>query len=668
VRGKLLAAFDGARKAVVSSVKGYVVTMRGRAEGAGLATTGTLLRAGPLGWLGLLALLFNVVVTAYLIFQPQAYPALRAILWEGEEITLPSPALPLSLLFISLGWAYALCGAAMAGPWVYFAVAAYVAYYGLYAGINLAGTPWFVLPLFWMLVLGAWATASSANRWRRLPLLALSLLVALLTYGSLGLGAMVPAGLGTWGRLALGGIYFALVANRWVLGGHSMKPGLAWGVSLAIFIAFYAASLWHSPGEEVLANVFLATNGLLGLVGLFWYWMGLDLFNGARDLAAWLAGTVRRLVPRRALAVIVFVLWAVWALVARLLAFTPPLHLAESLGDTNWGRALLRLPSALSMDLLSALEYDFYLTLVIATVAFILWRVKRLSPEGLVWLLGLSTAVFFALWGTFSHLFAVASEGGKIEAGLWPIIVYVGGMFWQVFKVSPDLLAGETSLAPKIRLSLFLGFLLLLGSISHLELSARYARFERELSLNPLLGVLYLGLPYLLYTLLYQQKRYTPVPSRHLLLLFALGMLSAIPALLLKRILLAPLFWFVIILGTVWRSARWDERWDGLVYVAAVALGFISFYTHPLFIPIPAFTASLAHLADVQQHYVFGVIYPWDFAWWRIALGALGAAIILGYLLAEARLAQRHRSLLLVLLGPLASLSFLAAYEFAFGV
>jgi len=240
-----------------------------------------LLRAGPLGWLGLLALLFNIIITTYLILQGQAYPTLRAVLWEGEEIALPSPALPLSLLFIALGWAYVLCGAALVGPWAYLIIAAYVAYYGLYAGINLAGTFWFVLPPLWVLALGAWAAASSASRRGRIPLLALSLLVALLTYGSLGLGAVVPAELGTWGKLALGGLYFALVANPWVLKKRPLKPNLAWGVSLAIFAAFYAASLWHFPDQEMLANVFLAANGLLGLVGLFWYWVGLDAVSPA---------------------------------------------------------------------------------------------------------------------------------------------------------------------------------------------------------------------------------------------------------------------------------------------------------------------------------------------------------------------------------------------------
>lgn len=665
MRETLARAFEGVRKAAASFVKGYAVIVWGRAEGAGVDTARTLIRAGPLSWLGLLILLVNVIVTVYLALQAQAYPTLRTALWAGEEIAVPTPALYLSLLFITSGWAYVLCGAARVSPVGYLITAAYAAFYGLYPGISLAGTFWFALPSLWMLALGTWAAgALPTSRWRRAVLLALSLLMALTTYGSLGIGAIVPAEIGMWGRLALGGVYFALVANPWVLRERPLRLGAAFATTLIIFAAFYAATLWRSPAQEVLANTFLAANGLLGLVGLFWYWVGLDLFNGAQDLAEWLVETIKTLAPREALVMTIFFLWFVWSILARFLALSPPLLLAEFLGGYGWGRALLRFPSRLPMDLLAALDYDFYITIAMALIAFFLWRAKRLSSEGLIWLFGLSLTAFFILWGYFSNFFAFAEEEG-VTAGLWPLVIYVGGMIWEIFKVSPGLL-GARGFPSKARLFPFLGSLLLLGGISHLELLAGHQQFERELSLNLLLGILYLGLPYLLYTLLYQQQRYTPVPSGHLLLLFALGMLSAIPALLLEAVFLAPTFWLAAMLGTVWRWGRWDERWDGLVYVIALALGFVTFYAHPIFIPIPAFTAPLGYLMDIQQRYILRFIYPWDLAWWRIALSALGAAVIMGHPLSEARLAKGRRALLFTLLGLLASLAFLAACELAF--
>jgi len=665
MREALIRAFEGVKKTAVSLVRGYAVIVWSRSEGAGADTVKTLIRAGPLSWLGLLLLLANVIVTIHLTLQAQDYPILRTAIWEGEEIAVPTPALYLSLLFIDFGWAYLLCGAARMGPLAYLFAAAYTAFYGLYAGINLAGTLWIALPSLWMLALGTWAAgALPTSRWKRPILLALSLLVALITYSSLGIKDVAPFELGMWGRVALGGIYFALTANPWALRKRPWRPGYAFATTSIIFAAFYAASLQRSPAQEVLANTFLAVNGLLGLVALFWYWVGLDLFNEAQDLAEWLVEGIRTAVPERALTATIFSLWFTWSILARFLAFTPPLPLVEFLRTYGWGRMLLRLPSKLSMDLLAALNYDFYATTAIAFVALVLWRARRLSSEGLIWLFGLSLAAFFTLQGYFGNLFEITSE--EMRASLLPLAIYVGGMIWEIFKMGPGLLTAKGS-PQRARLFLFLGFLLLLGGISHLELVAGYPELARELSLNPLLGILYLGLPYLLYTLLYQQKHYTPVPPRHLLLLFALGMLSAIPALLLKAILLAPALWLMIMLGTVWRWGRWDEIWDGLAYTIAPALGFVTFYAHPIFIPIPAFTAQLAYLTNIQQRYMLQVIYPWDPAWWRIVLGTLGAAATMGYLLSAARLSGGRRRLLLILLSLLAGLACLVLCELTLG-
>ncbi len=172
-------------------------------------------------------------------------------------------------------------------------------------------------------------------------------------------------------ELALGGIYFAAVANPWVLSKHSLRPGVVFTTTVIILGSFYAGSLAHSPAQEMLANTFLAANGLLSLVSLFWYWIGLDLFNGAQDLAEWLVGVIKTLMPRRALATTLFFLWFVWSIVARFLISTPPLALAELLGAYGWGRALLRLPLALPPDFLATLDFDFYVTIAIALACLI---------------------------------------------------------------------------------------------------------------------------------------------------------------------------------------------------------------------------------------------------------------------------------------------------------
>lgn len=648
------------RRVVFSVARDYIVTVRGRSEGAGVATLRGISRGGHLSWLGLAILVVSVIGTACLGLQGQGIAMLDAEIWEGEEVRAPLPALYLSLFVVSFGWAYLLVGAATSGLGIYLLAAAYAAYYGLYVGLGLAGTLWFTPLPIWLLALGGWVASCRRTRWRLPLLLLISLMVALLTRNSLGLKTLLP---GTWGMLLLGGFYFLLVANPWAMRERSFQPAIAFTVSLLLFTAFYALSFHHSPVDEIFANTFLAFQGLLGLVGLFWYWLGLELFNGAQDVAEWLVKTTKALVPDRVLGISIFSLWAVWSGLAYLLVHGPPAGLAPVLQSHTWGRTLLAVHLSSEPPIIlfvSALDYDLYLTVGIAFLAFILWSLRRLPQERLLTLFGLSWVGLFVLWGFFTLFFSFGSPNRPTELGFWPLLIFAGGMFWQILQVASALFTGETE-----RSFLFLGFLLLLGGISLLALAGGYPRFEQELGLNSFLGVLYLGLPYLLYTSLYRQRRYTPVSSKHLLLLFPLGMLTAIPSLLWGRILLAPLLWLMALLATVWRWGRWDELWDGVVYTVALALGFVTFYAHPILIPIPGFTRFLSSLMELQTRYGHNVIWPWEARWWWVFMGSTGAAAILGYLLSRAYLARRRARTLFLVLGPSLSLAFLAAWEFA---
>lgn len=642
-----------------SALRDYVVNVRVKDEAAGFATLRVLARSGPLYWPGLAILLVSVAATAYLSLQSAGVSILSIEIWEGEAVRVLSAALYLSLFVISFGWAYLLVGAAAVGLGAYVLAAAYVAFYGLAAGFGLAGTPWFALIPFWLLVTGAWVASSRPTRWR-LPLLCLlCYLVALITYSSLHLKTILP---GNEGRLILAAVYLALVANPWTLRERAFKPSIAFAVSAILFVGFYGLNLLQTPAEEVLGDTFLSLHYLLGLVSLFWFWLGLDLFNGAQSLARWLVDTIKALVPSRILRLVIFSLWGIWIAIAYLLIHGPTLGMTQFLLHYRLGSALLMAYMSLepSMVFASALDYHLYLTVAIVLLALALWLTKRLSAERLLGLFGLSVAGFLVLYGYFGIWFAFGSEDWESILGFWPLLIFVAGMFWEVLKASAGAVSGT-----RAQTSLYLSFLLLLGGISLLELPSGSRYFQQELSLNPLLGVQYLGLPYLLYTFLYKQRRYTPVAPSHLALLFALGMLSAIPSLIWAKIVFAPVAWLVVLLATVWRWGRWDELWDGLVYAIASALGFLVFYTHPVMIPIPAFTGFLGRFVQLQSRYAEHIIWPWEARWWVLLLAVLEAAVILGYLLSRARLAQGRARILFLILGLSLSLAFLAICEFA---
>ena len=541
---------------------------------------------------------------------------------------------------------------------LYVLAAAYAAYYGLIAGLSLAGTAWPALIPLWLLALAAWTASSRPTRWRLPCLLTASLITALLTRPALGLGKTLP---GTAGVLALGAVYFALVANPCVSRLPALKPWPAFLGTAVAFLAYYGASIVKSPADTVFSNAFLGFHGLLGLVGLFWFWVGLDLFNGAQDLAEWLVVTARNVASRRLVSIGVFVLWTLWCAASYLLAHGPSARQVEILARYGWGQALVRTYGSLepSMVLLTAMDYGLYLTAGIGITALVLLLLRRLPYERLLTLFGLSVIGFVSLLGGFSLFFGFAEQSGGGSLGFWPILIFAAGMLWESFQVGSGLLSDSRRSS-----MLFLGFLLLLGGISVLELSAGYPLFEQEIALNTFLGFLYLGLPYLLYTSLYQQQRYTPVSSKHLTVLFVLGMACAIPALLLNRLAIVPALWLACLLATVWRWGKWDELQDGITYGIALALGFVVFYTHPVFIPIPAFTGLLGRFLELQARYAETVIWPWDGAWWRLLAGAVLAAVVLGFLSAYAHRSRGRTRLLLLAAAVLASTAIVAGCEF----
>jgi len=645
-------------RALYHEAKDYMVDGWLRGELAGLDTLKVPLLGGRLHWPGMVALLLAVVATPCLRLAGQGYPVVMTEIYEGEVVGAPLLAFYLSLLVFSFAWGYLLTGAATYGLGIYVLASAYAAYFGLLAGLSLAGTLWFTLVPIWLLLLGGWVASSRPTR-LRLPLLAvLSWLVAMVTYPSLGLSALLP---GTWGRVALAAFYFALVANPFIRKkAPSFKPSFAFAVSLVLFVSLYALSLQRSSADEVFGWAFLSFHSLFGFVSLFWIWLGLDLFNGAQDIAERVAGIVETLMPPKVLAAAVFSLWVLWSAVAYLFTHGPGLGLTSFLWKYGWGRTLLESYVSLSpsLVLVSALDYSLYLTVAIGVLAIVLLMARKLPSERLMSLFSLSLFGFIVLYGFYGVFFAVGTEDWERALGAWPLLIFVVGMFWEILKAVSDLVSGA-----KIQTFLFLGLLLMFGAISLLELAAGYSLFYKELSLNPLLGILYLGLPYLLYTFLYQRQRGAPISSGRLMLLFALGMLSALPALAWGTILIAPVVWLAAILATAWRWGRWDGYLDGLVYASALALGFVAFYTHPVILPIPAFTAFLSRFVELQGQYSGNVIWPWEARWWWLLLAALGAAAILGYVLHRARLTQGRWRVLLFLLGPVAGAVFLAACQ-----
>jgi hypothetical protein len=640
----------------LAAVRDYVTDARD--ELTALAVLRRVIEGGPRFWLGLILLALTLAGTAYFRVQGDGLAVIRAQVLDDEWIALPPAALWLASLALALGWTYLLQGAAGYGLGAYTLAVLLATSYGLLPAMPLSHQPWFLLLPLWLLVQGIWLALARPGRWRWLALLALCWLTSLLTYRSLGLHWSLP-GLLSQGLLGAG--YWALSLVALMAQRHRQRrvpswPGLSFAVTLSLWVAYSLLTGLCVPPAEWLSLSYLALHGLLGLVGLFWFWMGLELFSSSQSLVGWGLATAQRLLSLRALGRLLVALWLAWLALACLVAFPLPLAVLEWLGGSGLGRWLLAAYAAWRPSDLFAtvMIFDLYPTAALLLAATALAVLRRLTEWRLAGLFAAGLFILLVLWGGLGLFYAFGQQ--KLQPlGFWPLLLSVGGMFWQVLQRSGDLVRGRTP-----RVELFIGFLLCLAGVSLVELVAQGALFEQELALNAFNGVLYLGLPYLAYRALYRQKRFTPVRRSHLLVLFAWGLASALPVLARPQAAFTPLVWALGLWLTVWRTGRWDDLVDGVVYGLALGLGCAAFAAHPISLPTPALLPLADRLAAWQEQWALRIIWPWQPAWWLNLLALAASGALLGLFLSLAHRQAGWRRYALVALALVVSGAVLA--------
>jgi len=642
----------------VSTLRDYVVNLRWKSEADGVTAVQSLIRRGPLYWPGLILLSFAVIAAAYLSVLGQRFPVSSAT-YAGQTVRIPLPTLYLALIVAAVGWAYLLVGALATGLGVYVLTASYVVYFGLSLGQGpQSSVIWLVLVPLWLLALGAWGVRTQGTRWRPLFLFLLCLLAAQHTYIGLRLQTLLPL---PWGLPILAALYLILVANRWVASRRPIGLSSAFIVSLALFASLYANTLRSGPADQFSPWIVFVFEYLLLFLQIFWFWVGAQLIDTARTLAGWTLARIEATIPRRILAPALWALSLGWSVLFLVLTYAYRLEGTPAATSPGWRGAVLQAYTSLkpSLALYEANLYHSLVNLAILVYMGVLRAKRALSHEKLMRLVGISLLAFFIPYGYFSAFYSL-SEATEVFSGLQPLLLFVALMLWEMMKAASGLATGSAN-----RAGLLLGGLLVVASISLFELAADASYFAMLVTGTPFLGAIYLGLPYLLYTYLYAQRHYTPLPAQHLRLVFLLGMLSAIPSLVTGWIFFAPALWLLIVLATVWRWARWEQLWDGLTCLLAAGLGFAVYYVYPLTVPIPTFANWLQKLAQFQLSYTAQQSLPWEPRSWKTIGGVLAAAAILGYLVARARQEKGHQKTALLVLGVVLSAALLAVLEYA---
>ncbi|MBP7686929.1 MAG: hypothetical protein KA765_03440 [Thermoflexales bacterium] len=642
-------------------------------EWQGLKLVRRVWQVRPLGRLGLLALIIGAILAATQIEARAAQPL-------GADVALPLSVTIVGAVLFALGWAFALSAALTLPLWGYFIVAAYLSWHGIFIGGNLAGTPLFALPTVWMLLIGWRVARLQKGRWR-FWFLILCLGAAYLTYGAFGLRCIFTGDWEVFAPITLGAIYFGALTNRYTLKRFSSPPiettsrnaqraaqspseigvrraakqqskipflsilaalreiffvdadsqsppkaNRVFGGTLIVIGLFFALGIAR---DSVLAgsNTLLTMRGLLGVVDLFWLWLGAGLFQGAIELGKWVAKESIAFFSGRVTRVIFPLLWigtGVFSWIATHDLSVETTVFAYNIGLSEW-------VNTWSNPDYWGVYYQFFASLV-AIIIFVFFVIRRRwTDDKLAWLSGLWLATYIGVVGFFSNFesFGTLEADAAAPLAFWTGFTLIGGLVWEMAKSNAD-----WSKIANDRILALIAWLLLMLSVCVVTLGAGLPELVMEYTLYSFFGVIYLGLPLVAYDFVCERKGYEALSMWNLLGLFVIGVLSASLVLGLDPkagayFLIAPLVWAMGLLLWGKRLARLSSALDGLVGGGALALGFVTFWMSPQILPVP----FLSIWQQWQDRYM---LVPLNRpllldAQWAFTLIALGAGMLIGW-------------------------------------
>ena len=580
-------------------------------------------RVRPLGRLGIAALILGSIVAASQIEAIVAQPL-------GAEITPPASITIIGAALFALGWAYALSAATSLPLWGYLIVAAYLSWHGLFIGGSLAGTPLFALPMLWMLLLGWRIARNEPGRWR-LWLLILCLGAAYLTYGAFGLRRLFTGGWEILAPITLGLIYFAALTNRYTLQRFPKtdqlpKADRVFWLTLIVIGTFFALGIARDPTVAA-RNTLLTMRGLLGVVDLFWLWLGAGLFQGAIGLGKWVTKESVAFLSARVARVLFPLIWISVAVFGWIATHDVPIEVAvfaHNLGLSDW-------VNTWNNPDYWGVHYQVFASLIAVIILISLIVQRRWSNDKLAWLSGLWLAAYIGVVGFYSNFesFGTLEADAAAPLAFWTGLTLIGGLVWEMAKSNAD-----WSKASNGRIFALIAWLLLMLSVCVVTLGAGLPELVMEYTLYSFLGVIYLGLPLVAYDFVCERKGYKPVSMWKLLALFVIGVVSASLVLGIDpyagaHFLIVPIVWAIGLQLVGQRLARLTSTLDGLVAGGALALGFVTFWMSPQILPIPFFSLW----QQWQDRYMLVALNRpllLDSQWW-FTLIAVGAGMLIGW-------------------------------------
>ncbi len=454
---------------------------------------------------------------------------------------------------------------------------------------------------------------------------------AYLTYGAFGLRKVFTGDWEVFAPITLGLLYFVALTNRYVLRRFPKtdklpKANRVFGGTLIVVGLFFALGIARDPIKAG-SSTLLTMRGLLGVVDLFWLWLGPGLFQGAIELGKWVTKESVAFFSGRVTRVIFPLVWVgvgVFSWIATHDLSVDTTVFAYTIGLSEWVKTW-------SNPDYWGVYYQFFAS-VVAVIIFVFFVIRRRwTDDKLAWLSGLWLAAYIGVVGFFSNFesFGTLEADAAAPLAFWTGFTLIGGLVWEMAKSNAD-----WSKVANDRILALMAWLLLMLSVCVVTLGAGLPELVMEYTLYSFFGVIYLGLPLVAYDFVCERKGYEALSMWNLLGLFVIGILSASLVLGLDpnagaHFLIAPLVWALGLLLWGRRLARLSSALDGLVGGGALALGFVTFWMSPQILPVP----FLSIWQQWQNRYM---LVPLNRpllldAQWVFTLIALGAGMLIGW-------------------------------------
>jgi hypothetical protein len=583
--------------------------------------------AGWMGKIGLGLLLVTVIVSSWMlgVLPEQA---------DQNQPVVPLTILGFGLFVYAFGWAYAQAVSVELPLWGFFLSAACLSWYGLLIGGSLAGKPAFALPILWIFLLGWWLFRAAEGKMRWVFLVLLCWGTGYLTFGALGLGKVVPEAYKELSRWTFGLVYlgigwlalkiYDLIVKK---SAHRPSPTFTFcGTFLVVAIYFGLALFQDASGTA--KNALLAFQGLLGYVDLFWLWLGWTLIEGFLIAGSWGVRETMRIFRWKWFPGLFPLVWLVTAFFGWWFTGNPPLTLLiweHELGLDAWVNSWTQAQYFTLHDLVIP-------SLVLSGLALLAWALRRLKTAWIASLFGIWIAIILSLNGYYESMqaFATLDQDAAFSPGVWTMLMLSGGIVWELARGGAAYWESEK----RARQYALTAFLLIMLVISTITLSARLPDLVKEYTLYSFLGVVYLGIPLAIYTLLQEMTDYDPPGGWGMLGLFAFGMFSAVLVLGINsnpglHMAIAPLVWAVVLWLFGHKLGRLAGGLDGLIAGGALGLGFVTYWMSPevLFVPY------LNWFVKWQLRYLLAppvrpLLLPGQL--W-VSLGGLAAGMVIGW-------------------------------------